>query len=85
MNPFQSCGVCGSGLTPPPAPTTTTTPPPPPPSTTRRPAPRPPAQCRDRKYKCGRWAGLGYCHAPKYYYYMKKHCPLSCRHCHRSP
>jgi len=84
----KSCGVCGSGLTPPTAsPTTTTT-------TTRRPTttrrtttkkPQRPSYCKDRNYKCKKWARQGYCHRSKYYYYMKKNCQQSCHYCHRSP
>jgi len=74
----KSCSVCSSGLTPPtttPTPTTTTTMST---STTRRPKPA----CRDRNYKCTGWARRGYCSSPRYYRYMKTHCPRSCNKCY---
>ena len=86
---FKSCGVCGSGLTPPTAPPTTTTRLPTT-TTTRRPTtttrrPQRPSYCKDRNYRCKKWARQGYCHRSKYYYYMKKNCQQSCHYCHSSP
>ena len=80
ISDFQSCGICGSGLTPPTTPPTTTTS-----TTTSTTRPQRPTYCRDRNYKCKKWARQGYCQRSKYYYYMKKHCQQSCNYCQSAP